>query len=35
MHSAWDLHRAWPEAELKTIPDAGHSIASPASSMRW
>jgi len=29
MHSAWDLHRAWPEAELKIIPDAGHSISEP------
>jgi proline iminopeptidase len=25
--SAWDLHRAWPEAELRLIPDAGHSIS--------
>lgn len=25
--SAWDLHRAWPEAELHIIPDAGHSSA--------
>jgi proline iminopeptidase len=23
--SAWDLHKAWPEAELKIIPDAGHA----------
>lgn len=23
--SAWDLHRAWPEATLKIIPDAGHA----------
>lgn len=23
--NAWDLHRAWPEAELKIIPDAGHA----------
>ena len=23
--SAWDLHRAWPEATLQIIPDAGHS----------
>ena len=23
--SAWDLHRAWPEAELHIIADAGHS----------
>lgn len=25
MRSAWDLHRAWPEAELQIVPDAGHS----------
>jgi proline iminopeptidase len=29
MMSAWDLHRAWPEAELKIIPDAGHSATEP------
>ncbi|MCP5478742.1 MAG: prolyl aminopeptidase [Rhodanobacteraceae bacterium] len=23
--NAWDLHRAWPEAQLDIIPDAGHS----------
>ena len=27
--SAWDLHRAWPEADLRIIPDAGHSISEP------
>jgi proline iminopeptidase len=27
--SAWDLHRAWPEAELKIIDDAGHAAAEP------
>ncbi len=27
--SAWDLHRAWPEADLHVIPDAGHSITEP------
>ncbi len=25
MRSAWDLHKAWPEADLVIIPDAGHS----------
>jgi len=25
MRSAWDLHKAWPEAELRIVPDAGHS----------
>jgi proline iminopeptidase len=25
MRSAWDLHRAWPEADLQIVPDAGHS----------
>jgi proline iminopeptidase len=29
MMSAWDLHRAWPEAQLHIIPDAGHSISEP------
>ena len=29
MMSAWDLHRAWPEAELKIIPDAGHAAVEP------
>jgi proline iminopeptidase len=29
MTSAWDLHRAWPEAELRIIPDSGHSISEP------
>ncbi|MEA2203547.1 MAG: proline iminopeptidase [Blastocatellia bacterium] len=24
--SAWDLHRAWPEAKLHITPDAGHSM---------
>ncbi|MGA7616230.1 MAG: prolyl aminopeptidase [Thermoanaerobaculia bacterium] len=27
--SAWELHRAWPEAKLEIIPDAGHSITEP------
>jgi|ERR1051325_2660850 proline iminopeptidase len=27
--SAWELHRAWPQAQLKIIPDAGHSISEP------
>jgi proline iminopeptidase len=25
MRSAWDLHRAWPQADLRIVPDAGHS----------
>ncbi len=29
MMTAWDLHRAWPEAELVIVPDAGHSSAEP------
>lgn len=29
MTSAWDLHQAWPEAELHIIPDAGHSMTEP------
>ncbi|MED7788841.1 prolyl aminopeptidase [Francisella sp. 19X1-34] len=27
--SAWDLHKAWPEAKLEIIPDAGHSATEP------
>jgi pimeloyl-ACP methyl ester carboxylesterase len=27
--SAWDLHRAWPEARFILVPDAGHSISEP------
>ena len=29
IRSAWDLHRAWPEAKLRIIPDAGHSMTEP------
>ncbi|WP_394837159.1 prolyl aminopeptidase [Pendulispora rubella] len=29
MESAWALHRAWPEAELKIAQDAGHSAFEP------
>ena len=25
MRSAWDLHKAWPEADFRVVPDAGHS----------
>jgi len=25
MTTAWDLHRAWPEAEFRVVPDSGHS----------
>ena len=27
--NAWDLHRAWPEAELQIIQDAGHAADEP------
>lgn len=27
MKSAWDLHRAWPEAELQVVSDAGHAAS--------
>ncbi len=29
MRSAWHLHRAWPEAELRVVADAGHSAFEP------
>ncbi|MBF4463121.1 MULTISPECIES: prolyl aminopeptidase [unclassified Rathayibacter] len=27
--TAWDLHRAWPEADFRLIPDAGHAFDEP------
>ena len=27
--SAWDLHRAWPEADFELVPDAGHAYNEP------
>lgn len=27
--TAWDLHRAWPQAEFRMIPDAGHAASEP------
>ncbi len=27
--SAWDLHRAWPQADLRIVADAGHSAFEP------
>jgi proline iminopeptidase len=29
MISAWELHRAWPEADFRVVPDAGHSAFEP------
>jgi proline iminopeptidase len=26
---AWELHRAWPRAQLRIVPDAGHSAFEP------
>lgn len=27
VENAWELHKAWPEAELTIVPDAGHSAS--------
>ncbi len=27
LKSAWDLHRAWPEATFSVVPDAGHAAS--------
>jgi len=27
--TAWDLHKAWPEAEFTMVPDAGHTATEP------
>ncbi|MEM9567368.1 MAG: prolyl aminopeptidase [Cyanobacteria bacterium P01_E01_bin.34] len=29
MTTAWQLHKAWPDAEFVVIPDAGHSVSEP------
>jgi proline iminopeptidase len=29
VRSAWDLHKAWPEADLRIVPDAGHAAFEP------
>ncbi|MFO0576640.1 MAG: prolyl aminopeptidase [Polyangia bacterium] len=29
MENAWMLHRAWPEADFRVVPDAGHSATEP------
>lgn len=29
VRSAWDLHRAWPEADFHLVPDAGHAFDEP------
>ncbi|MDZ4762138.1 MAG: prolyl aminopeptidase [Alphaproteobacteria bacterium] len=29
LSSAWELHKAWPRAVLKIVPDAGHSSLEP------
>jgi len=33
MRSAWDLHRAWPEARLRIVGDAGHSAFEPGTAL--
>ena len=29
MQTAWDLHRAWPQADFRVVDDAGHSAFEP------
>jgi proline iminopeptidase len=29
MKNAWDLAKAWPRAELRVVPDAGHAMTEP------
>jgi proline iminopeptidase len=29
MQTAWALHKAWPEADFRIVPDAGHSAFEP------
>lgn len=30
VENAFDLHRAWPQSQLRILPDAGHSAAEPS-----
>ena len=27
--TAWELHKAWPEAEYRVVPDSGHAMTEP------
>ena len=29
MRTAWEIHKAWPEADFRLVPDAGHSASEP------
>ena len=29
LESAWALAKAWPEAELRIVPDSGHAMTEP------
>ncbi len=29
MATAWELHRSWPEADFRLVPDAGHASSEP------
>ena len=29
VRTAWDLHRAWPQADFQLVPDAGHAYNEP------
>ena len=29
LFNAWDLHRTWPEADLRIVPDSGHAMSEP------
>jgi proline iminopeptidase len=29
MQTAWDLHRAWPQADFIVVPDSGHTATEP------
>ncbi len=33
LKNAWDLHRVWPAADLRIVPDAGHAMTEPGTSL--
>ncbi len=33
--TAWDIHKAWPEADFKLVGDAGHAGSEPGNGSRY
>ncbi len=35
LQNAWDLHKAWPEAEFHIIPATSHKLSEPGMAEKW